>query len=133
MRRWFLKLGLGVGALFATLVTPLSVAAEFSEGDPERGAEIYDRCKACHALARNRTGPKLCGVVGRPAGGVEGFVYSPAMTASGLVWNRDTLDRFLEDPLAMVPETTMGFPSRSKVMVTFSPAFMRPIIAVSSL
>jgi len=104
MRPW-----LAVFGLLATLLLPSAGLAEELSGDPKRGAEIYGRCKACHALTRNRTGPKHCGVVGRAAGSVPGFAYSQAMAASGLVWDRETLDRFLEDPLAMIPETTMGY------------------------
>ena len=74
-----------------------------------RGAEVYERCLACHALGRNRTGPKHCGVVGRPAGSVQGYDYSEAMRRSGLVWTPGTLDRFLAAPLDVVPGTTMGY------------------------
>ena len=78
-------------------------------GDVERGREVYERCEACHALARNRTGPKHCGLLGRRAGSLAGFAYSPAMRASGLVWDAATLDRFLADPLGLVPESSMGY------------------------
>ena len=78
-------------------------------GDPARGEDIYDRCIACHALARNRTGPRHCGVVGRKAGSVPGFSYSKEMKRSGLTWDRETLDRFLENPSQVVPGTTMGY------------------------
>lgn len=73
------------------------------------GAEVYDRCVACHALGRNRTGPRHCGVVGRPAGSVPGYDYSEAMRRAGLVWTPVTLDRFLTAPLDVVPGTTMGY------------------------
>ena len=41
------------------------VAATPLQCDAARGAEIYTRCQACHALEYNRTGPRHCGVVGR--------------------------------------------------------------------
>ncbi|HSQ80388.1 MAG TPA: cytochrome c family protein [Casimicrobiaceae bacterium] len=80
-----------------------------SGGDATRGAEVYTRCQACHALKHNRTGPKHCGVVGRKAGSVPNFAYSPAMRRSKLTWNEQTLDRFLADPMNTVPGTSMTY------------------------
>lgn len=78
-------------------------------GDAARGERIYDRCQACHALAYDRTGPRHCGLFGRKAGSVPGFPYSDAMKRSGIVWNAQTLDRFLADPTGVVPGTAMGY------------------------
>ena len=78
-------------------------------GDPKAGEAVYSRCLACHSLEVNRTGPKHCGVVGRHAGSVPAYDYSPAMKRSKLVWNEKTLDRFLADPLKTVPGTTMTY------------------------
>ena len=83
--------------------------AALAAGDPARGEQLYARCAACHALAYDRVGPRHCGLLGRRAGGVAGFEYSPAMKRSGLVWNDKTLDRFLADPLKTVPGTTMTY------------------------
>jgi len=88
---------------------PETVAGDPAGGDPVRGEAVYDRCLACHSLTRNRTGPKHCGLLGRTAGSVSGFAYSPAMRQSGIVWDAEALDAFLTDPLAVVPETTMGY------------------------
>lgn len=78
-------------------------------GDPARGEAIHERCLACHALAYDRTGPRHCGLLGRRAGSVAGFNYSGAMRHSQLVWDAQTLDRFLADPLEAVPGTSMGY------------------------
>jgi cytochrome c len=78
-------------------------------GDVTRGERIYERCVACHSLDRNRTGPKHCGLFGRRAGSVSDFEYSPAMRASGIVWNEKTLDRFLAAPTKVVSGTSMGY------------------------
>ena len=86
-----------------------AAALASTAGDPARGAEIYGRCQACHALAYDRTGPKHCGLIGRRAGSVPGFDYSPAMKRAGFVWNEQTLDRFLADPLKTVPGTAMTY------------------------
>jgi len=94
-------------ALAAALASPPALSVE--AGDPKRGEAVYSRCLACHALARDRVGPRHCGLFGRRAGSVPGFEYSRAMRDSGLVWSEDTLDRFLADPLRAVPGTTMGY------------------------
>lgn len=74
-----------------------------------RGAAVYERCAACHALETDRTGPRHCGLIGRRAGTISGFAYSPAMRRAGFVWNEKTLDRFLRSPQKAVPGTTMGY------------------------
>lgn len=80
-----------------------------SPADVARGREIYERCAACHSLERDRVGPRHCGLFGRRAGSVPGFAYSDAMRQSGIVWNRQSLDRFLANPLKAVPGTFMGY------------------------
>jgi cytochrome c len=96
-------------AAAAFLTAGPSSAEIAAAGDPARGQAIYSRCLACHALARDRVGPRHCGLFGRRAGSVPGFAYSKAMRNSGIVWSEETLDRFLADPLAAVPGTTMGY------------------------
>ncbi len=101
----------GAGAFrvaFASLLAAAPAIA-LTAGDPARGEAVYARCFACHSLDADRTGPRHCGLLGRRAGSVPGFDYSPAMRASGLVWNAKTLDRFLADPVGTVPGTSMGY------------------------
>ena len=76
---------------------------------PSAGEQVYDRCLACHALAYDRVGPRHCGLFGRRAGSVPGFVYSPAMKGSGIVWNAKTLDWFLTAPMQAMPGTNMTY------------------------
>lgn len=74
------------------------------------GEQVYARCQACHAIDRHRVGPAHCGLFGRRSGAAPGFAdYSPAMRGARLVWRDATLDRFLRDPAAAVPGTTMGY------------------------
>jgi cytochrome c len=84
-------------------------ATAATAGDAAHGEKIYERCAACHSLDRDRTGPKHCGLFGRRAGSLPEFQYSPAMRASGIVWNDKTLDRFLAAPTKAVPGTFMGY------------------------
>jgi cytochrome c len=99
------------GAALAALAFAASAmaATPAAQGDAANGKAIYERCAACHALAYDRTGPRHCGLIGRRAGSVKGFDYSDAMKRSTLVWSAATLDRFLADPLAVVPGTSMGY------------------------
>lgn len=90
----------------AIALAPWGLAAA---GDAKRGELLYGRCVACHALAYDRVGPRHCGLLGRRAGSIAGFEYSPAMKASGIVWNAETLDRFLTGPMRMLPGTTMTY------------------------
>ena len=81
----------------------------FAAPDTARGEQIYVRCMACHALPTDRVGPRHCGLFGRRAGSIPGYPYSDAMKNSRIVWNDKTLDRFLANPPATVPGTTMTY------------------------
>lgn len=72
------------------------------EGDPAAGENVFRRCMACHAVqeGQNRVGPSLYGVVGRPAGAVEGYRYSKANAESGVTWTKEELFQYLEDSVA---------------------------------
>ena len=73
---------------------------------------IFDgrrRCGACHSLDQNRVGPKHRNVYGRQAGSVEGFPYSNALRNLDVVWDGETLDAWLANPVAFAPGTSMGF------------------------
>lgn len=88
------------------LCTPMAAQA----ADAERGATLYEqRCVACHSLDTSRIGPAHRGVVGRKAGGVPGFAYSPALKGSDLVWTEDSLDRWLADPQSVIPGQRMNY------------------------
>jgi len=92
------------------------VAAAPAAADPARGERVFQRCYSCHSVVDDATklqGPNLKGVIGRRAGTLQGFDYSDAMVAAGkngVVWASETLDRYLADPDAVVPGTTMAPP-----------------------
>jgi len=56
-------------------------------------------------------GPNLRGVVGRPAGSVEGYSYSKTMMATlkGMVWNEAALNVWITNPQAWVPGVYMFY------------------------
>jgi hypothetical protein len=49
------------------------------------------------------------GVYGRKSASAPGFAYSEALKKAGIRWDDATLDRWLSDPDAMVPDTDMAF------------------------
>lgn len=102
-----------VSAIAALSVIGLIVPAlAQSSGDPAKGRTVFARCAACHAVTpgTKRLGPSLAGIVGRKAGTVAGYTYSPAMSGSKVVWNARALDSFLARPAsATVPGTKMSF------------------------
>lgn len=78
-------------------------------GNVARGQTLYKGCADCHSIAENGVGPMHKGVVGRKAGSVPGYDYSPDLKSSGIVWTEENLDKWLTGPQAMVPETKMFF------------------------
>ncbi|RWE14199.1 MAG: c-type cytochrome [Mesorhizobium sp.] len=99
--------------LAAVALVALSWATHESvaqEADAAAGERLFrQRCGACHQIATTRNGarPHLQGMVGRAAGSIEGFNYSPALRDSGITWTADTLESYLTNPTAMVPGTRM--------------------------
>ncbi len=86
-----------------------------AEGDPVKGEVVFKKCKACHQVgpnAKNGVGPAQNGVLGRKAGSVADFKYSPALVeagAKGVVWDEANLDKYLTDPRAFLPGNKMAF------------------------
>jgi cytochrome c len=80
-------------------------------GTPEeRGKDLFvRRCSGCHATDSNKEGPKLRGIYGRSAASVAGFGYSDPLKKSGIRWDETSLDKWLTDPDALVPDTDMAF------------------------
>jgi cytochrome c len=87
----------------------LATAEPSFQGDAERGEPLYANCTSCHSIDDNDIGPRHRGVVGRKAGTAPDYAYSAALKASGIVWDKHTLDRWLTNPSAMVPGTKMFF------------------------
>ncbi len=80
--------------------------------DAAAGEAVFkSQCSICHSVVagRNQVGPSLAGIVGRKAGQVPNFHYSPANKDSGLTWDEATLDRYLTNPKEIVPHTIMTY------------------------
>jgi cytochrome c len=94
--------------LAGTAVLTLLSASD-AKSDAAAGRAAFEkRCTGCHALDRDKEGPRLWGVVGRKAGSVAGFPYSEAVRKSAIVWNEALLDKWLTDPESVIPEADMA-------------------------
>ena len=80
-------------------------------GDATRGQKVFAQCRTCHVLDAgvNKVGPSLNGIVGRKAGTVPNFRYSPANQNGGIVWTEEVLFAYLENPRKYMPGTYMSF------------------------
>lgn len=85
-------------------------------GDVKAGAKVFKKCKACHVVdkEKNKTGPHLVNLFGRTAGSLEGYKYSKAMKASGIVWDEETLTAYLRAPKKYIKGTKMAFAGLKK-------------------
>ncbi len=84
----------------ATLIV-VSTGTGFTQ-DVERGASVFKRCQACHAIgpgAQNKVGPELNGLAGRLVGAVPDYIYSDANKHSGIVWNEANFKEYIKDPM----------------------------------
>jgi cytochrome c len=78
-------------------------------GDPNRGEALYEACQDCHSLDKNDVGPRHRGVFGRKAASLPDYDYSDALKSANIVWNEETLDKWLTDPQAVAPGAKMFF------------------------
>ena len=77
------------------------------------GQETYKWCRFCHTVKKGEkalVGPNLYAIWGQRAGTAPGFAYSDAMTKArdgGLVWNDETISKYIEHPDVFMPGTSM--------------------------
>ncbi len=83
-------------------------SSQFAAGQSTGGRkELFEkRCSGCHALDRDKEGPRLRGVYGRVAGSVESFQYTDALKKSKITWSDEMLDPWLTDTEKLSPATT---------------------------
>ncbi|HEY9013266.1 MAG TPA: cytochrome c family protein [Devosia sp.] len=103
------RLAIAVAALVA------SAGATPAQDDVALGQQKFaDRCAMCHSIGGEpaKNGPDLTNVIGRPAASLEGFKYSPAMLEAGqagVVWDVETLTKFIAKPRSVVNGSNMAF------------------------
>lgn len=89
----------------ATLAAPVKVAAAAPP-------PAWARCVVCHSAekgAPDKLGPNLHGVYGHKMG-QGSYAFSDALKNAGLTLDDATLDKWLENPRALVPGNRMSFP-----------------------
>lgn len=100
-------------SFFLLLQAGVFSAPVSAAGDAEAGGKLFKRvCGGCHQIgesARAFFGPQLNGIVGRPAGTTTDYQYSDAMKSSGVVWTREKLAAYIQDPKSVVSGTRMIF------------------------
>jgi cytochrome c len=105
-----------------TLALMLTTGQATAAGDAEAGGKLFAKtCGGCHSIgegARGGFGPQLNGIIDRPAGTTADYQYSEAMKTSGVVWTREKLAAYIEDPKSVVKGTRMifwGISDREKI------------------
>ena len=99
---------------YLRLAFGISIFAGFHDvilagGNPTHGQSLYQNlCISCHSIDYNGVGPAHKNLLGRKAGSLPDYVYSPALALSGIVWSAATLDKWLRNPEKLVPGQKMG-------------------------
>lgn len=99
-------------AMVITVMLMSAIGNSLQAQDASAGERVFkSQCSVCHSVTpgRNIIGPSLANVVGRRVGAVPGFHYTDANRNSGLIWDPQTLDRYLANPRNTVPGTAMTY------------------------
>ncbi len=105
-------MGMRVQAVNVILAVSLGLrvfaGATASPADEGRTA-FNNSCRTCHSIKAgdHRIGPSLHAIVGKKAAQSAGYAYSQSLRQSGLTWNEATLERWIENPEAVVPNNNM--------------------------
>jgi cytochrome c len=79
---------------------------------PEGGKLFKQQCATCHTTSLDdpqRQGPNLVNIVGRPAGKMAGFAYSPGFAGANFAWDETRLDAWLTNPQDVIPGAVMPY------------------------
>ena len=119
---------IGFGFCAAMLVARAATAQmPIPEAKPPDGPTLFkQQCATCHTINLAdpvRQGPSLFGIVGRRAGTVDGFRYSPAFAKADFAWDDAKLDAWITNPQQMIPGTVMAYrqakPEVRSVIITY--------------
>ena len=106
--------------LFVVLSTTNPAQAQ----DAIVGEDIFRKCASCHQIgdgAKNRVGPVLTNIIGRPAGSFAGYKYGKSILKAGeagLIWTPENIFEYLASPKNFL-RTFLDDP-RAKAKMTFS-------------
>jgi cytochrome c len=99
----------------AAVAVIVCLPAQAFAQDAAKGETIFKKCQICHEVgpsAKVKVGPILNDVIGRKAGTLPGFAYSPAMKEAGekgMEWTDENLAKYLENPRDFIPKNKMAF------------------------
>ena len=93
-------LAIGLSCCGAMLVVKAATAQiPLPEAKPPDGPTLFkQQCAVCHT-----------GIVGRRAGSVDGFHYSPAFAKADFTWDDARLDAWMTNPQQMIPGAVMAY------------------------
>ena len=98
--------------LALTALAGAAARADAPMGDPKRGEKVFaTECAECHSVkeGKNKKGPSLFDVVGRPAASLADYDYSNAIKNSEIVWDEPTLTEYIAHPKVRVPGGKMRY------------------------
>ncbi len=90
----------------------MTVRSDEQTCDITLGEKIFKKCAVCHLRddsGKHLVGPNLQGVVDKMSGRAADFPYSLAMLEAQRKWTPEALDQFLENPMVVLPGTSMAF------------------------
>ena len=112
MNNFLKNLFVVTGIIIVISIFSITIAIDIAiAADPINGKKVFKKCVACHSLqeGKNKIGPSLYNLLDRKIGSVEGYKYSKAMKNSCVVWDEESLDKFLTKPRKFIPKTKMAF------------------------
>jgi cytochrome c len=111
-RRAILVMGLGFCSAISTVDAASAQISLPAAKSPDGAALFKQQCATCHTTGLSdvpRQGPPLVQIIGRQAGKVEGFHYSPGLAQAGFTWDEGRLDAWLTNPQAVIPGAIMTY------------------------
>jgi len=105
-------MGLGFCSAISTADAASAQISLPAANSPDGATLFKQQCATCHTTSLSdapRQGPPLVQIIGRQAGRVEGFHYSPGLAQAGFAWDETRLDAWLTNPQAVVPDATMTY------------------------
>jgi len=105
-------MGLGFCSAMSTVAAASAQITLPATKSPDGAALFKQQCATCHTMnpsGASRQGPPLVQIIGRQAGKVEGFHYSPGLAQAGFSWDEGKLDAWLTNPEAVIPGAIMTY------------------------
>lgn len=89
---------------------PRAAGSVAGNGSGLSGEHLFLACAGCHGLNPEDTyllGPHLAQIVGRQAGALADYAYSPALSEASFAWDRSVLFSWIVAAESLLPGTHM--------------------------